>query len=169
MSPALYSNRGQGAWGSPPPPQEPPTEIILSGNGHPSGGGPSKHGVGTGHSQRQVQGGVLPTVGGGGSGTGGAGGGGGTGLGGSRGSSNSLGLGGGGRPSVGLPTIIRSAVEALIAADMQGVAAVTTVAVEARSEADDRGRGLSLIMRSHLRHICGVAGDDDVPSIWREM
>ena len=70
---------------------------------------------------------------------------------------------------MGLPTIIRSAVEALIAADMQGVAAVTTAAVEARSAADDRGRGLSLITRSHLRHIYGVAGDDDVPSIWREM
>ena len=68
-----------------------------------------------------------------------------------------------------LPAIIRSAVEASIAAAMQGVAAVTKAAVEARSAADDRGRVLSLIMRSHLRHICGVAGDDDVPSIWREM
>ena len=52
---------------------------------------------------------------------------------------------------------------------MQGVTAVTTAAVEARSAADDCGCGLSLIMRSHLRHICSVAGDDDVPSIWREM
>ena len=52
---------------------------------------------------------------------------------------------------------------------MQGVAAATMAAVEARSAADDRGSGLSLIMRSRLRHICGVAGDDDVPSIWREM
>ena len=68
-----------------------------------------------------------------------------------------------------LPVIIRSAVEALIAATIQGVAAVTTEAVEARSAADDRGRGLSLIRRAHLRHIYGVAGDDDVPSIWREM
>ena len=24
-------------------------------------------------------------------------------------------------------------------------------------------------MRSQLRHICGVAGNDDVPYIWREM
>ena len=24
-------------------------------------------------------------------------------------------------------------------------------------------------MRAHLRHICGVAGDDDIPSIWRGM
>ena len=68
-----------------------------------------------------------------------------------------------------LPAIIRSAVEASIAAAMQGVAAVTTAELEARSAADDRGRGLYLIMRAHLRHICGVAGDDDVPSIWREM
>ena len=68
-----------------------------------------------------------------------------------------------------LPTIIRSAVEASIAAAMQGVAAVTTAELEARSAADDRGRGLYLIMRADLRHICGVAGDDDVPSIWREM
>ena len=52
---------------------------------------------------------------------------------------------------------------------MQGVAAVTTAAVEARSAADDCGRGLSLIMRAHLRYICGVAGNDNVPSIWREM
>ena len=68
-----------------------------------------------------------------------------------------------------LPAIIRSAVEASITSAMQGVAAVTTAAVEARSAADDRGRGLSLIMRAHLRHRCGVAGDEDVPSIWREM
>ena len=68
-----------------------------------------------------------------------------------------------------LPVIIRSAVEASIAAATQGFSAVTTAAVEARSAADDCGRGLYLIMRSHLCHICGVAGDDDVPSIWREM
>ena len=41
--------------------------------------------------------------------------------------------------------------------------------MEARSAADYRGRGLSLIMKAHLRHICVVAGDDDVLSIWREM
>ena len=68
-----------------------------------------------------------------------------------------------------LPAIIRSAVEASIAAAMQGVPAVTTAAVEARSAVDDRGCGLSLIMRAHLRHICGKAGDNDVPYIWREM
>ena len=68
-----------------------------------------------------------------------------------------------------LPAVIRSAVKASIAATMQGVAAVTTSAVEACSAADDCGRGLSLIMRSHLHYICGVAGDDNVPSIWREM
>ena len=64
-----------------------------------------------------------------------------------------------------LYAIIRSAVEASIASAMQGVAAVTTAAVEALSEADDHGRGLSLIIRAHLRHICGVAGDDDIPFI----
>ena len=101
--------------------------------------------------------------------TGGAGGGGGPIPGGSGNSSNSPGLGAGGSPSVDLPVIIRSAVEALIAADMQGVAAVTTAEVEACSTADDCGRGLSLVMRSHLHYICGVAGDDNVPSIWREM
>ena len=68
-----------------------------------------------------------------------------------------------------LPTIIQSAFKALTAAVMQGVATVTTSAVEARSAVDNCGRGLSLIMRYHLHHICGVAGDDDVPSIWREM
>ena len=51
---------------------------------------------------------------------------------------------------------------------MQGVAAVTTAAVEARSAVDDRGRGLSLNTRAHLRHICGMVGGDDVPSIWRK-
>ena len=68
-----------------------------------------------------------------------------------------------------LPAIIRSAVEASIAAAMQGVSAVTTAAVEALSAADDRMHGLSLIMRAHLRHICGVAGDDEVFSLLREM
>ena len=52
---------------------------------------------------------------------------------------------------------------------MQGVTAVTTAAVEARSAAEDRRRGLSLIMRAYLCQICGVAGDDEVPPIWREM
>ena len=66
-----------------------------------------------------------------------------------------------------LPTTIQSAFKALISAAMQVVTAVTTAEVEAHSEADDRGRGLSLIMKAHLRHICGVSGDDDVPSIWR--
>ena len=41
--------------------------------------------------------------------------------------------------------------------------------MEARSAADDRVQGLSLIMRAHLRHICGLAGDDKIPSIWMEM
>ena len=68
-----------------------------------------------------------------------------------------------------LPAIIRSAVEASIAAAMQGVAAVTMAAVEVRSAVDDCGRGLSLITIFHLRDICGVAGDDDVPYIWRDM
>ena len=40
--------------------------------------------------------------------------------------------------------------------------------MEARSAADDRGRGLSLIMRDHLCHIYGVSGDNDVPSFRRE-
>ena len=52
---------------------------------------------------------------------------------------------------------------------MEGVAAVTTAAVEARSATDDCGHGLSLIMKAHLRNIYGVAGDDDISSIWREM
>ena len=68
-----------------------------------------------------------------------------------------------------LPAIIRSAFEASIEAAMEGVAAVTTAAVEARSAADDSGHGLSLIMRSHLHHICGVVGDDNVPFIWMKM
>ena len=83
--------------------------------------------------------------------------------------SNSTGLGAGVIPSVDLPTIILSAVEASIVAAMHGVVAVITAAVEACSEADDCGCGLSLIMRAHLRHICGKAGDNDVPYIWREM
>ena len=70
---------------------------------------------------------------------------------------------------MGLPTIIQSPVKELIAAAMQGVAAVTTATVEARSAADNRRRGPPLIIISHLRHICVVAGDDGVPSIWREM
>ena len=38
-----------------------------------------------------------------------------------------------------LPAIIRSSVEALIAASMQGVAVVTTSVVDARSAFDERG------------------------------
>ena len=68
-----------------------------------------------------------------------------------------------------LLAIIWSAVKAPIAASMQGVAAVTTSAVEARLAVDDRRRGLYIIMISHLRHICGVAGDDNVHFICREM
>ena len=41
--------------------------------------------------------------------------------------------------------------------------------MEACSVVDDLRRSLSLIMRAHLRHICGMAGDNDVPSIWGEM
>ena len=68
-----------------------------------------------------------------------------------------------------LTAIIRSAVKALIVVSIQGVTAVTTAAVEAHSAADNQGQGLSPIMRAHLHHICGVAGDKDVPTIWREM
>ena len=68
-----------------------------------------------------------------------------------------------------IPVIIRSAVEASITASMQGVTAVTTAAVEARSAADDQWEGLSPIMQAHLRHICGVAGDKNITSIWRDM
>ena len=68
-----------------------------------------------------------------------------------------------------LPAIIWSAIEALIAESMQGVAAVTTAAVEARLSVDNQGRGLSPIMQAHLRHICGVTGGEYVPSIWREI
>ena len=48
---------------------------------------------------------------------------------------------------------------------MQGIAAVTTTLAEARLADDDRGLRLSSIMRAHLRHICGIAVDEDVPSI----
>ena len=64
-----------------------------------------------------------------------------------------------------LHVIIRCDVEALITASMQSVAVVATVAVEASLVADDRARGLSPIMGAHLCHICGVSGDEDVPSI----
>ena len=68
-----------------------------------------------------------------------------------------------------LPAIIRSAVESSITASMQGIAAVTTATVEARSAADDNGQGISSIMQAHFRHIYVVVEDEDVPSIWREM
>ena len=68
-----------------------------------------------------------------------------------------------------IPAIIQSALRSSIAAFMQGVAAVTTVIVEACSEADNWGQGLYPIMQAHLRHIYGVAEEKDVPSIWREM
>ena len=68
-----------------------------------------------------------------------------------------------------IPEISWSSAEASIAASMQGVPAVTPAAVEARSAAYDRGQGLLPIMRAHLRYIYGIAGDKDIPSIWREM
>ena len=154
-----------------PPPGATDRDTLVRAS-HPSGGGgPTRDSrLSAGHShQSQRLGGVLPIGGGGGGGTGGADGGRGSGPGGGGGSSNSPSLGAGGSPNVDLPTIIQSAFEALTAAVMQGVATVTTSAVEARSAVDNCGRGLSLIMRSHLRHICVVAGDDDVSSIWREM
>ena len=149
------------------PPPGTTDRDTLGRAGHPSGGGaPPDSGISVVHPhQIQRLGRVLPTGGGGGGGTGGAGGGGGSGPGGG-GSSRIPGLGAEGSLNVDLPAIIRFAVEASIAAAIQGVAAVTTAAVEARSAADDRGRGLYLIMKSHLRHICGMAGEDDVPSIW---
>ena len=126
--------------------------------------------MGTGNPQSQGQCGVLTAGGGAGGGTGGAGGRGGSGQGGSSSSSsNSPSLGAGGSLSVELPASIQSAVEAPLATTMQGVTAVTTTEVEARSAADNLGRGLYLIMKAHLRHICCVVGDDDIPFIWRDM
>ena len=48
-------------------------------------------------------------------------------------------MGGGGGTAVYLPATIRSVVELSIADSMQGIAAVATAAVEARSSDDDRG------------------------------
>ena len=52
---------------------------------------------------------------------------------------------------------------------MQGLTAVTTSAVEEYSETVKRGRGLYPIMQVYLCHISFLVGDEDVPSIWREM
>ena len=60
-----------------------------------------------------------------------------------------------------LPVIIQSAVEASIASAMQSFAAINTAAVEPRSIANNLRHNLSLIMRAHFHHICGVPGDDD--------
>ena len=49
-SPAPESNHGQGVWGSPPPGAS--NRDTTGRAGHPSGGGASQDGVGTGHSQR---------------------------------------------------------------------------------------------------------------------
>ena len=49
-SPAPESNHGQGVWGSPPPGAS--NSDTTGRAGHPSGGGASQDGVGTGHSQR---------------------------------------------------------------------------------------------------------------------
>ena len=102
------------------PPPGATDRDSLGRAGHPSGWGPSQDsGISAGlpnHSQRL--GGTLPIGGGGGGGPGGASGGEGSVPGGGGSSSNSPRLEAGGRPNVDLPTIIRSAVKASIAATM---------------------------------------------------
>ena len=123
------------------PPQAPPTDILLADPFNLLGGGPSRvSGISAGlPNQSQRLGTTLPTGGGGGGGPGGAGGRGGSRPCGGGSSSNSTSLGAGSSPNMDLPAMIRSAVEESIAAATQGVAAVTTAAVEARSAADDHG------------------------------
>ena len=56
-----------------------------------------------------------------------------------------------------------------MAAAMAGAADITRAAVEARTATEETGAGMSEVMRSHLRHICGVATDAEVPAIWAEV
>ena len=147
------------------PPPGATARGTLDRAGHPTGGGPSCYsGISAGHPHKiQRLGGVLPIGGGGGGGTDGAGGRGGSGPGGG-GISSSPELRAGVSPNMDLPAIIRSTVEALIAAVMQGVAAVTTAAVEAHSAADNRGKGLYIINRNPT-DVAEVVSHDEVEAL----
>ena len=110
-------------------------------------------------------GGDLPGGGGdGGPGSPGGGGGGGPGAPGGGG-----GGGGPGGPAFDIESIIRATVGASVAAAMAGAADITRAAVEARTATEETGAAMSEVMRSHLRHICGVATDAEVPAIWAEV
>ena len=69
---------------------------------------------------------------------------------------------------IDLEAVIRATVSASVTASMARAAGIKRAAVEARSATEETGGGLSEVIKSHLRHICGVAADDEVPDIWAE-
>ena len=62
--------------------------------------------------------------------------------------------------------MIRATVSSSVTAAMAGADDITCPNVEARLDMEETGGGLSEFIKSHLRHICGVATEDEVPDIW---
>ena len=65
--------------------------------------------------------------------------------------------------------MIQATVSASVTSVMAGVAGITCAAVEARFATEETGGGLLEVIKSHLRHVCGVRTDGEVPDIWAEV
>ena len=70
---------------------------------------------------------------------------------------------------INLEAVIRATVSALVSAAMAGSADITRAAVEARLDTVETGDRFLDVIKSHLRHIYGVATKDEVPDIWEEV
>ena len=68
-----------------------------------------------------------------------------------------------------LPAIIMDASEAAATAVTQGYAAAAAAASPSVAAAAPSARVLSPLNLLHLRFICGVATDTDIPQIWLEV
>ena len=61
--------------------------------------------------------------------------------------------------------MIWETISTLVTVAMDRAAGITRTAVNARSATEELGVGLSEVIKSHLRHICGVATDGKVSDI----
>ena len=65
--------------------------------------------------------------------------------------------------------MIRETVIASVTAAMARAADIRRTAVKARLATEEMGGGFLEVIKSHLRHICGVVTDNEVPYIWAEV
>ena len=70
---------------------------------------------------------------------------------------------------IDLEAVIWATVSAYITTAMDRAADITCAAIEARSDTEETGSGLLEVIKVHIQHICGVATDNEVPSIWAEV